>query len=457
MKTEILKKIYEIFKKNSADIYLVGGAVRDILMEKEVNDLDFATSLTPQEVNIVLKKEGIHTYPIGIEFGTIGAILGEKEVQITTFRKKEKYSPKNRKPEIEFGKTIEEDLSRRDFTINAMALTPKGELIDPFNGKEDIKKGIIRTPLNPDTSFSDDPLRMLRAFRFQSQLGFKIESKTLSSIKKNAFRIMFLSQERIQMEMDKILTGEYVTKALEELLQSQLASFFIHELIPLKGLNQSKEFHHKDVWKHTLRVVQNVPSQLHLKWAALLHDIAKPYTRTIENGEIHFYRHPELGAKISYYILSRLKYPKNFIRKVCFLVLQHMRPAFYSSMWSDTAIRRFTREMGDNLQDILSLARADITSYRPERVKERLSLLDELYERIKKIESIKAPSYPVNGNEIMKRFNISPSPLVGKIKEFIREGVEEGKLPLNSPDKEIYFQYAQKKLIITEKNSEKSE
>ncbi len=444
----VLKKICEIFSKNAAPIYLVGGSVRDMLMGKESDDLDFATPLSPEQMKKIFREEGIRVYPVGIEFGTIGVIVEGKEVHITTFRRKEKYSPKSRKPQVELGGSIEEDLSRRDFTVNAMALTPQGELIDPFNGREDLKKKILRPPIDPDASFSDDPLRMLRAFRFQSRLGFEIEENTLSSIGRNSFRMLFLSPERIQVEMDKILTGEFVRKALEGIVESRLASFFLHELVPLKGLHQSTEFHHKDVWKHTLRVVENVVPEPRLRWAALLHDIAKPYTRSIENKEIHFYRHEELGAKIAYYVLTRLRYPKEFIKKVCFLIAHHMRPAFYASNWTDSAVRRFMRDMGENLADVITLARADITSYRPERVKKRIELLEELEKRIEEFQSFKEVTYPVDGKEIMERFNIAPGPLVGKIKECIREGVEKGELPVESPDKEVYFRYAENKLRL---------
>jgi len=242
MSEEILKKVYEIFAKNGALIYLVGGSVRDLLLKREINDYDFATPLPPEKVIEIFRKEGIPTYPIGIEFGTVGVVIGEKEVQITTFRRKEKYPPTSRKPEVEFGGTIEEDLARRDFTINSMAITPQGELIDPFNGKEDLRRGILRTPLSPDISFTDDPLRMLRCFRFQSQLGFTIEENTYGAIRKHAFRIMFLSPERIQMEMDKLLLGDYVEKALKGLMETRLISFFLHELVPF-NLNSSS-FHY---------------------------------------------------------------------------------------------------------------------------------------------------------------------------------------------------------------------
>ncbi|HEX67680.1 MAG TPA: HD domain-containing protein [bacterium] len=450
MSEEVLKKVYEIFSKNGAEVYLVGGSVRDLLLKREINDYDFATPLPPEKVIEIFRKEGITTYPIGIEFGTVGVVIGEKEVQITTFRRKEKYPPSSRKPEVEFGGTIEEDLARRDFTINSMAITPQGELIDPFNGKEDLRRGILRTPLSPDISFTDDPLRMLRCFRFQSQLGFTIEENTYGAIRKHAFRIMFLSPERIQMEMDKLLLGDYVEKALKGLMETRLISFFLHELVPLENLHQSIELHHKDVWNHTISVVKNTPKVLLYRWTALLHDIAKPYVRSVENGKIHFYRHEELGARISFYILSRLKYPKDFIKKVCFLVSKHMRPALYNSSWTDSAVRRFIREMGENLEPLLVLAKADITSYRPERVKERLSLLKELEERVEALKSVREIKCPVDGWEIMNKYNIKPGPLVGKIKNLILEAVISGELPEKCEDKEIYFEYVEKKLNLKE-------
>ena len=453
MEGEILKKIYEIFAKNKAPVYLVGGSVRDMILGKEINDFDFATPLTPDKIREIFHREGIPTYPVGIEFGTVGVMIGGKEVQITTFRKKEKYSSQSRKPEVEFGGTIEEDLSRRDFTINALALSPQGELIDPFKGGEDIKKKIIRTPLSPDTSFQDDPLRMLRAFRFQAQLGFEIEEGTFSSIRKNAFRTLYLSPERIQMEMDKLLVGEYVDKALRGLMDTKLVSFFLHELVPLENLHQSIELHHKDVWEHTVRVVKNSPPEKLLRWAALLHDVAKPYVRTVEEDGIHFYRHEELGARLTFQILTRLRYPKDFIKKVTFLVHKHMRPALYNSSWTDSAVRRFIREMGENLEEVLKLARADITSYRRERVKERWELLGELERRVEELKSVREIKSPVNGWEIMKRYGISPGPQVGRIKKIILEGIINGELPEDAPDKEIYFQYVEEKMKVKEEDA----
>lgn len=440
MKEEILKKIYQIFKEEKGEIFLVGGSVRDMLMGKELTDLDFATSFPPEKTYQILKKRRVNVYPVGWAFGTVGAIIDGTEVHLTTYRKKEKYRMRSRKPVVEFGESLEEDLTRRDFTINAMAISPQGEFIDPFGGREDLSRGLIRTPGIPDESFQDDPLRILRAFRFQSQLGFTIEKSTYEAIERAAFRIMYLSEERIQQEMNKLLIGEFVIKALSGMMEARVLNFFIPELYPLKNLHQESEYHHKDVWQHTLKVVENTPKEEILRWSALLHDIAKPYVKKENKEKVHFYRHEELGSKMAYSILSRLKFPKSWREDISFLILKHMRANLYTPEWTDSAVRRFIREMGDRLDKVIKLSRADITSYRKERVKEKLRLLDELEERINLLKSAKEIKSPVSGDEIMERFNLSPGPLIGKIKDSIMNEIIEGNLPENG-DKEIYFEY----------------
>lgn len=282
MEEAIFKKIYEIFRKEKGGIFLVGGSVRDMLMGKELTDMDFATSFPPQKTKEILNKNKIKNFPVGWAFGTVGAIINGKEIHITTYRKKETYHPRNRKPTVEFGKSIEEDLKRRDFTINSLAISPEGKTIDLYNGSKDLSEKLIRTPSYPDESFEDDPLRILRAFRFQSQLGFKIENETYKAIERNAFRIMYISEERIQAEMNKLLLGDFVIKALTDMMNATVLNFFIPELYPLKNLHQESDYHHKDVWMHTLKVVENTPKEEILRWAALLHDIAKPYVKVEE-------------------------------------------------------------------------------------------------------------------------------------------------------------------------------
>ncbi|MDD5454598.1 MAG: HDIG domain-containing protein [Candidatus Ratteibacteria bacterium] len=441
MEKSVFKKIYEIFKKEKGEIFLVGGSVRDMLMNKELTDFDFATSLPPQKTRETLNKNKIKNFPVGIAFGTVGAIIDGKEVHITTYRKKETYRPRNRKPAVEFGETLKEDLKRRDFTINTLAISPDGKIIDMYNGAKDLSEKLILTPSNPDESFEDDPLRILRAFRFQSQLGFKIENTTYKAIEKNAFRLMYISEERIQAEMTKLLLGDFVVKALAEMMNAKVLNFFIPELYPLKNLHQESEQHHKDVWLHTLKVVENTPKDATLRWATLLHDIGKPYVKAEEKDQIHFYRHEELGAKMAYSILSRLKFPKELKEDISFLISKHMRANLYTPEWTDSAVRRFIKEMGARLDKVLILSRCDITSYRKEKVREKIKMLDELSERINSLNSIKGLKYPLSGNDIMEYFNLPPGRLIGKIKEFVMNEVIEGRLPQETK-KEIYFEAA---------------
>lgn len=450
MEIGIFKKIYEIFKKEKGEIFLVGGSVRDMLLNKELTDFDFATSFPPQKTREILNKNKIKNFPVGIAFGTVGAIIDGKELHITTYRKKETYRPRNRKPAVEFGTNFEEDLKRRDFTINTLAISPEGKIIDIYNGAKDLSEKIIRTPSHPDESFQDDPLRILRAFRFQSQLGFKIENATYKSIGKNAFRIMYISEERIRAEMNKLLLGEFVVKALTDMMNAKVLNFFIPELYPLKNLHQESDHHHKDVWLHTLKVVENTPKDETLKWAALLHDIAKPYVKAVEKNEIHFYRHEELGSKMAYSILSRLKFPKELKEDISFLIAKHMRANLYTQKWTDSAVRRFIKDMGHRLDKVLMLSRCDITSYRKEKVREKIKILDELGERIKDLKSIKELKCPISGDDIMKQFNLSAGPMIGKIKDFVMNEIIEGRLPQDA-DKEIYFQSASNFLKNTKK------
>jgi poly(A) polymerase len=445
MEEGIFKKIYEIFRKEKGEIFLVGGSVRDMLMGKELTDFDFATSFPPQKTRQILNKNKIKTFPVGWAFGTVGAVINDKEIHITTYRKKETYRLRNRKPIVEFGKSLEEDLKRRDFTINTLAISPEGKIIDTYNGSKDLKEKLIRTPSNPDESFEDDPLRILRAFRFQSQIGFRIENATYKAIKRNAFRIMYISEERIQQEMNKLLLGESVVKALADMMDATVLNFFIPELYPLKNLHQESNHHHKDVWMHTLKVVENTPKEEILRWAALLHDIAKPYVKVEDKNGIHFHRHEELGSKMAYSILSRLKFPKSWREDISFLIARHMRANLYTKEWTDSAVRRFIRETGSRLEKVLTLSRCDITSYRKEKVREKLKLLDELGERIKALKSVKELKCPISGDEIMKKFKLSPGPTIGKIKDSIMNEIIEGNLPQKG-EKEIYFELASKLL-----------
>ncbi len=440
----IIQSIFKIFSQAGKSIYLVGGSVRDILMKKPLNDYDFATSATPPEIIRILRNARIKTYPVGINFGTVGAFINQVELHITTFREKETYRGFSRKPDVDFGANIMEDLARRDFTINTMAVGADSKIIDPFKGREDLEQGIIKTPKDPDSAFEDDSLRILRALRFQSQLGFEIEENTRISLRKNAFRLLNLSGERIRDEMTKLLLGSYAEAALKNLMQEEVINYFIPELVPLRNLHEDSRLHHKDVWMHTIKVVNNCPLDGNIRWTALLHDIAKPYVRTIDEKNVHFYRHEDLGAKMAWGILSRLRFSNQDLKHICFLIRKHMRANLYTSLWTDTAVRRFAAKMGDKLSDVLSISKADITSYRKERVAKKLKELSELEERCEKLRSAKKTKFPITGDELMDKFKLSPSRLIGKMKNKILEAITNEELPEDSKNKEIYFKYIKK-------------
>lgn len=440
----IILTILKIFSQAGKSIYLVGGSVRDLLMKKPLNDYDFATSATPPEIIRILRNSKIKTYPVGINFGTVGAFIDKVELHITTFRKKEIYRGFSRKPDVDFGINIMEDLARRDFTINTMAVASNSEIIDPFKGREDLEQKLIRTPKNPDTAFVDDSLRILRALRFQSQLGFEIEGKTRASLRKNAYRLLNLSSERIRDEMTKLLLGNHVEVALENLMKEEIINYFLPELVPLKNLHEDSQLHHKDVWMHTVKVVKNCPLDEKIRWTALLHDIAKPYVRTVDEKNVHFYRHEDLGAKMAWGILTRLRFSNQDRKHICFLISKHMRANLYTSLWTDTAVRRFAAKMGDKLSDVLSISKADITSYKKERVAKKLKELSELEGRCEKLHSAKESKFPITGDELMDKFNLSPSPLIGKIKNKILEAITNEELPEDNKNKKIYFEYIKK-------------
>ncbi|NBQ97666.1 MAG: CCA tRNA nucleotidyltransferase, partial [Microbacteriaceae bacterium] len=373
---------------------------------------------------------------------TIGARIGDTAVEITTYRA-DQYDADSRKPHVAFGKDLNDDLFRRDFTVNAMALRlPEGVFVDPFNGLQDLVDGIIRTPGKPEDSFSDDPLRMMRAARFASQLGFLIQDETFSAMKAMADRIQIISAERIQVELSKLLLGANPREGLEALVDSGLAELVIPELPALK-LEIDEHHHHKDVYQHTLTVVEQAIDyekdyQLHndlvLRLAALFHDIGKPSTRKLESGGgVTFYHHDVVGAKLATKRLRELKFDNDTIKAVSRLIELHLRFFGYSDQpWSDSAIRRYVRDADDQLFRLHALTRADVTT-RNQRKADRLShAYDDLEERIAKLqeeEELNAIRPDLSGEQIMELLNITPGPDVGAAYRFLMElRLDEGPL-----------------------------
>jgi poly(A) polymerase len=461
----IVDKVFNIFKDNN--IYLVGGSVRNFLINQykntniEIDDLDFAIDCKPEETIEILKKNNLKYYPIGIKFGTIGFALDDMYIEVTTFRKNEKYNHHNRFPSVEFGLSIEEDLARRDFTINAIALDRQWTRIDPYKGSQDIIFEKIRCPLSADIAFSDDPLRMLRAIRFASKLNFNIMPETYLGIEKNVHLILNLSVERIQDEFNKILLSNNPRLGLDLLAKTRLLNYFLHELVPCINLDQGLKWHHKDVWGHVLDVVNNLRgcNNLELLLAGVLHDIAKPYTRSITKiessnvfiltkDEIHFYNHDWLGGIIAEGILKRLKYSNDTIKKVCFLVSNHMRPNHYNTQWKDSAVRRFVQDVGEYREDVLELSKADITSHNPDRVLSGVARIDELAKRCKELKELIVVKYPLDGNDIMLAFNLTQGKDVGIMKKRLEEAYNSGILNINST-KEDCLELLKKEVLWT--------
>jgi len=449
------KHLFKAFSNAGKELYLVGGYVRDQLLGLENHDFDFATNALPEETIAILKKAGYKAIPLGIEFGTVithdPKPEEDLEFQITTYRCKENYKKGSRKPTVVFGGNLREDLIRRDFTINAMAMDSDGEITDLFGGIEDLEKKVIRTPLNPVVTFEEDPLRMLRAFRFACKLGFSIEEKTFDAIKDMHCEIINVSHERWKMEMDKIL-GYPNSSSVADTLQMMKESGLLTDLIPeyaevflLDGISQGRA-HYADIWNHTLDVIRVLETDdICVRWAALLHDIGKPATRTEEaDGSIHYYRHENIGAEITSWIAGRFRFSKKEKDLVVFLVQKHMRPGLYSSEWGDRAVRKLIREAGERLDDLLSLSAADIASLSEEYAKGGAIRQKELRERIAKLSiETKKKQLPAElGGKLMEKVGIdlqNPSE-IGIVLHNLEELVLEGKLPSMAEPK-VYLDY----------------
>lgn len=320
---EIKEKI-KIVEEMVGPVYLVGGSVRDLVLNREGNDLDFATPLLPDEIEAAIKKAGRKPHVQGKKFGTVGLSIDGEIVEITTFRS-EKYKPKDRKPDVEFVEQLSSDLARRDFTINAMAMKPNGKIIDPYGGKEDIERRFLKCVGIPSQRFREDPLRMLRACRFVSQLGFTINLPACNSITKLSHHILDIAKERWVMEMDKLLMGDYVSDGLAYMWALDLFKFMIPELHLQKNFNQNTTHHVFDLHEHTKRVVAACPKDLDLRWAALLHDVAKPFV-FIDKGDRYIYPfHEEVGAEMVEKIGLHMKWKNERIKKVKLLVLEHLK------------------------------------------------------------------------------------------------------------------------------------
>jgi putative nucleotidyltransferase with HDIG domain len=462
-----LKKIGAVADARSVEAYVVGGYVRDKLLGKEVNDIDIVVVGSGIEfaeaVAVSLKKRKIVTYE---KFGTAMMPTEEGKIEFVGSRK-ESYNRESRNPLVEVG-TLEEDLSRRDFTINALAISINaqnwGELIDPFNGQVDLRDKIIRTPLDPMMTFDDDPLRIMRAIRFSAQLGFSIDEKTLAGIPAMKDRLAIISQERITEEFMKIVASPKPSIGLRLMFETGVMHIVFPEVAELSGVDQRQDHHHKDVFLHTCQVLDNISAiteNVYLRLAALLHDFGKPKTKKfIEGIGWTFHGHEEIGARMVKHIFRRLKLPFEHVPYVEKIVRLHQRPMqLVDENVTDSAVRRILFEAGEEIDDLMLLCRADITSKNPKLVKQYSENYDLVYARMKEVEekdNLRAFQPPVRGDEIMQVCNLPAGKLVGILKSKIEEAILDGRIP-NEHDPALQYLLEIKDEIIKHSNIEMSE
>jgi poly(A) polymerase len=432
------------FEAAGHEIALVGGPVRDAFLGREVSDLDFTTDARPDEILAIVEPIADAHWDIGRAFGTIGARIGGETFEITTYRS-DQYDETSRKPEVQFGDSLEHDLTRRDFTVNAMALRLPGQvLVDPSGGMEDLLAKRITTPAAPEVSFGDDPLRMLRAARFSAQLGFTVEAATAQAMAEMAERISIVSIERVAAELLKLLATDDPVPGIRLLVDSGLAALVLPE-VPALRLEVDEHAHHKDVYEHSLTVLtqaielekERTPDQspdLVLRLAALLHDIGKPTTKRVEgHGQVSFHHHDVVGAKLAGKRLKALRLDKETTVAVSRLIELHLRFFGYSEgVWTDSAVRRYVRDAGELLERLHILTRADVTT-RNRKKADRLGFAyDDLESRIAEIEEAegKAAVRPdLDGERIMAILGLTPSREVGEAYRFLLElRLEEGPL-----------------------------
>ena len=440
--TPPISKLAQAFTAAGFELSLVGGPVRDAFIGRAVSDLDFTTDATPDQILAIVAPIADTHWDIGRAFGTIGAKIAGETVEITTYRT-DAYDGETRKPVVEFGDTLEGDLVRRDFTVNAMALrVPELKLVDPSGGLEDLLAGRLTTPGAPEVSFGDDPLRMLRGARFTSQLGFTIAAPTAAAMVELAPRIEIVSVERIADELSKLLLTDDPVPGIRVLVDSGLAALVLPE-VPALQLEVDEHAHHKDVYEHSLTVLRQAidleksrghSPDLILRLASLLHDIGKPSTRRIEGGGVvTFHHHDVVGSKLAAKRLRHLRFDKETITSVARLIELHLRFFGYSEgAWTDSAVRRYVRDAGPLLERLHILTRADVTT-RNVRKSDRLSFAyDDLEVRIAEIaeaEGIAAVRPDLDGEQIMALLGLSPSREVGEAYKFLLElRLDEGPL-----------------------------
>ncbi|MGZ8752740.1 MAG: CCA tRNA nucleotidyltransferase [Acidimicrobiia bacterium] len=414
------------------ECYLVGGSVRDAFLDRVAPDVDLATDARPEAIERVVRGWADHVWRQGARFGTIGCERGGVRMEITTFRS-EVYRPESRKPEVTFGDDIETDLARRDFTVNAMALRlPDPELVDPHGGIVDLAAHRLRTPLSPEVSFLDDPLRMLRAARFIAGFGLEPVAELVASVEEHAHRLEIVSAERIRDELSRLLEVPDPSAGLWFLARTGLSDEFLPELSAMQ-LEQDPIHQHKDVLAHTIAVVANTRPELRVRLAALLHDVGKPKTRSIGPTGVSFHHHEVVGARMARERMTALRYPQDLTDEVVRLVELHLRIHTYVMGWTDRAVRRYARDAGPLLGDLNHLVRCDCTTRNRKKAAALSRRMDELEERIRILgeqEELDAIRPPLDGRAVMTFLGIPPGRDVGRALDFLLElRLDEGPIP----------------------------
>ena len=439
---EIAVRLAIAFADAGDRLHLVGGVVRDLLLRPgRAVDLDFATSATPEASQRIAAAAGASSiYLVGERFGTVGAVFGDDAnrsvVEITTYRS-EHYPDESRFPVVAWGASLADDLSRRDFTANALALDPRsGELVDPFGGEGDIALAVLRAVGDPAARFAEDPLRLLRAARFVAQLGFRIDWATEAAMRDQATSLDRISRERVWAELGRLLVGDYAAAGLDLLRRTGLLAVAVPELARLAAEGDRdlapRRNREKDLWEHTLGVVSQSPPRLAVRWAALLHDAAKPLTRNVDAfGEVSFFGHERIGADLAGKALARLKADRVTRDTVRRLVELHGRPAAYEPDWTDSAVRRLALDAGDAWDDLLDLAAADVTSGREAKrhaAAQRVAALRDRFDRLQQQADLARLQSPLDGDELMAIFGRGPGVWIKEVKSRLRDLVIDGDL-----------------------------
>ena len=436
------RELGEAFEAAGHELYLVGGTVRDTLLAggdaralADV-DLDFATSARPEESERILRTWTRAVWLTGARFGTVSADRHGRQVEITTFRSDE-YEPDSRHPDVTYGSTIDSDLHRRDFTINAMAVkVPAFEFVDLFGGIRDLHARVLRTPVEAHASFGDDPLRMVRMARFAAVLDAVVDGETLKAAHEMADRLVTISAERIRDEFSKLMLGAVPRRGIDLLVETGLAAHVMPELELLRELRDPIH-RHKDVYAHTLAVIENAMdleddgADLTLRLAALLHDVGKPDTREIHpDGSVSFHHHEVVGAKMARRRLKAMRYDNRTVKDVAELVRLHLRFHTYKMGWTDSAVRRYIRDAGHLLSQLNKLTRADVTTRnrrKAEAIQRRMDQLEERIVALRRQEELDRLRPPVDGNQIMRHLGIAPGPLVGEAwNHLLEQRIEQG-------------------------------